>query len=157
MKKKLNKPIDKHTTNMNRAEGRVNLCFSWNDPKLGHYADKKGQNNLSEDFSSNRNKKRQRKKYEVKESKITKCRSTSNTKNNTEQKCGQQKKQFRDMTTKPTTDEQTNNWPTILFETEYFPFGKKTGPGQKTGPGKKTGPAQVPVPLPSQAYSLPPG
>ena len=32
------------------------------------------------------------------------------------------------MTTKATTDKQTTNWPTILFETEYFPFEKKTGP-----------------------------
>ena len=29
------------------------------------------------------------------------------------------------MTTQPTIDKQTNNWPTILFETEYFPFEKK--------------------------------
>ena len=37
------------------------------------------------------------------------------------------------MTTKPTTDKQTNNWPTIFLETEYFRF-KKTGPGQtRTG------------------------
>ena len=34
------------------------------------------------------------------------------------------------MTTEPTTDKQTKNWPTILFETEYFLFEKKTGPGQ---------------------------
>ena len=35
------------------------------------------------------------------------------------------KKRFQDVTTK-----QTNNWPTILFETDYLPFEKKTGPGQ---------------------------
>ena len=29
------------------------------------------------------------------------------------------------MTIKPTTNMQTNNWPTILFETEYFPFEKQ--------------------------------
>ena len=29
------------------------------------------------------------------------------------------------MTTEPTTDKQTNNWPTILFKTEYFPFERK--------------------------------
>ena len=28
------------------------------------------------------------------------------------------------------TNKQTNNWPSILFETEYFPFEKKTGPTQ---------------------------
>ena len=33
------------------------------------------------------------------------------------------------MTSKPTTDKQTNKWTEILFETEYFPF-KKAGPGQ---------------------------
>ena len=30
------------------------------------------------------------------------------------------------MTIKQTTDKQTINWPTILFETDYFPFEKKT-------------------------------
>ena len=35
-------------------------------------------------------------------------------------------KRFQDVTTKPTTDKQTNNWPTILSETQYFPFEKKT-------------------------------
>ena len=31
------------------------------------------------------------------------------------------------MTTQPTIDKQTHNWPTILFETEYFPFEKNPG------------------------------
>ena len=34
-------------------------------------------------------------------------------------------KQFQDVTTKPTTDKQTNNLPTVLFETQYFPLEKK--------------------------------
>ena len=36
-----------------------------------------------------------------------------------------EKKQFQDVTTKSTTDQQTNNRPKILYETEYFPFEKK--------------------------------
>ena len=51
------------------------------------------------------------------------------------------KKRFQDVTTK-----QTNNWPTILFETEYFPF-EKNRPWSDSNPG----------PLTSQAYALPPG
>ena len=39
------------------------------------------------------------------------------------------KKRFQDVKTKPTIDKQTNNWPTILFETEHFRF-EKTGPRQ---------------------------
>ena len=38
------------------------------------------------------------------------------------------KKRFQDKTTKPTKDKQTNNRPTILFETEYFPFKKEKEP-----------------------------
>ena len=45
------------------------------------------------------------------------------------------KNRFQDVTSKPTTDKQTNNWPTILFETEYSNRG----------------------PLTTQAYALPPG
>ena len=49
---------------------------------------------------------------------------------NIKEKCAQKTKYFQDVTTKRTTDKQTNNYPTILFDTEYFPFEKKTGPGQ---------------------------
>ena len=47
------------------------------------------------------------------------------------------KKRFQDVTNTPTTDKQTNNWPTILFE--YMSLSDSN-----------------PGPLPSQAYSLPP-
>ena len=40
------------------------------------------------------------------------------------------KKRFQDVTTRLTSDKQANNWPTISFETENFPFEKKTSPGQ---------------------------
>ena len=39
------------------------------------------------------------------------------------------KKLFQDATIRTTTDKQTNNWPAILFDIEYFPF-EKIGPGQ---------------------------
>ena len=40
-------------------------------------------------------------------------------------------KRFQHLTTKPTTDKQTNKWPTMLSETEYFPFKKFIkSPGQ---------------------------
>ena len=39
-------------------------------------------------------------------------------------------KRFQDVTTKTRTDKQTNIWQTILFETEYFLFEKKTSYGQ---------------------------
>ena len=37
------------------------------------------------------------------------------------------KKWFQDVTTKSTTEKQTNNWPTTLCETEYYLLEKKTG------------------------------
>ena len=48
-------------------------------------------------------------------------------------KSAQKTKQFQDVTTKPTTDEQPHNSQTILFETENFPFEKKIGPGRIPG------------------------
>ena len=36
-----------------------------------------------------------------------------------------EKKQFQDETTNPTTDKQTNNWPTIVLVTEKFRIVKK--------------------------------
>ena len=52
------------------------------------------------------------------------------------------------MTIKQTTDKQTINWPTILFETDYFPFEKKNM--SQSG-------SNNPRPLSSRSYSLPPG
>ena len=65
-----------------------------------------------------RNKKK-KKKYEVRVSKIRPCTKKSNTKSNMKKNARIKKNQFQGVTTKPITDKQTNNWPTILFETEY--------------------------------------
>ena len=67
----------------------------------------------------------------------------SNTKGNL--KNARSEKLLHDVTIKPTTDKQTNNWPTILFETEYFHLKKRYWSDSST------------IPLPSQSNLYPPG
>ena len=71
------------------------------------------------------------------------------------------------VTTKPTTDKQTNNWPTILCETEYLHFenllkliqnilGQQIFMKRKISPLKKkrSWSDSNPGPLPPKVYSL---
>ena len=56
-------------------------------------------------------------------------------KSNIKEKRTQQKKHFQDVTTRLASDKQANNWPTISFETENFPFEKKNKPWSDSNPG----------------------
>ena len=93
---------------------------------------KLGRNNLGRNLHSETKK---HKEWEVKVSKITNCRTKSNTISKIKEKCAHEKKIFQDGTiifqifslfpARQLSRLQINNWPTILLETEYFSFEKK--------------------------------
>ena len=97
-----NKPLGKHTKPLSVRRGCSSGVSLETTKNIFIRLKKMGQNNFFK-----RNKKIQRRKYEVKPSKKTKSRNNSNTKNNVKN-CAQQKKTIQDGTTQPTTDKQTN-------------------------------------------------